>query len=382
MTKYHHSNVPFEVANSEAAAFMRNKLLREIDAAREKSAAVMQTVLSEIPRDRYRLITDTHFECTELGSLRVVYTNDEPESVHPFALAKMCEAVGLPASAIQGIASRTSTEEPLWGAKLAAEIMNKHFRNYVKDRTNRRLIRSVNGQTRGFLSDRYQRLHPGVLLEAFGEACKEFDLAPYGGHVGDTRFVMRATYTNVLEPIKDEVLGIGVVFKESPYGDGASELSLQIERMWCTNKAITTSELKKVHLGSSAAFDLAEADEAYELASRTMAAQIRRTMRDLFAPESIKRLCDIVVKAHQTKVNHTEFENFLKKHLSVEDAEAVKTMYRSTDITALPAGDSWWRASNALSWYAGQKAAEDPEAAFELQKLAGAVLRGGRAIKN
>ena len=58
--------------------------------------------------------------------------------------------------------------------------------------------------------------------------------------------------------------------------------------------------------------------------------------------------------------------------------ETVKEKYRSTDISDLPAGDNWWRASNALSWFANQ--VDDKEKAYDLQKLAGQAIQiGARA---
>lgn len=375
MTMMHHDSRPLAEAKSEAAKAMRAKLHTEIDRHREQGAKVFGKVIANIPRDRLHFMSGAKFDVVENSELTIQYRKEGPETIHTFALSKMCETVGVPRDFLNRLMARNE-ENDAWGATLAVDILNKHFK-HQKPNQDRRLIRSVGTQTRGFLTDSYARLHPGQLIETFATECKKYGLIPYGGHAGDTKFVINATLDRVIEPIKDEVLGIGVVFKESPFGDGATDLSFQLERMWCTNKAIGVSELRKVHLGAKVSFDSSDADKMYQAATESMCMEIRRAMREMMAEEALAKLADGVVKAHESKVTHTQFEAFLKKHLNKSDVEAVKEKYRSTDITELPAGDSWWRASNALSWFANKT--EDPEQQYELRRLAGdALLLGAK----
>lgn len=378
MTMYHHDSRDYNAAKSEAAAEMRNKLIGEIDKSRNEGEKAIARILGELPRDRMRRMTQTEFQANADGVLSVSYLGDEPESVHSFALAKMCETVGVPAEFVRRLMLRRN-DDAAWGPELVVDMLNKHFVNQAKS-YDRRMIRSVGDQTRGFMSDSYARLHPGKLIETFAEQSQKYGLLPYGGFAGDTKFMVRAVMDRVLEPVKDEVIGIGVVLKESPYGDGATELSIQIERMWCTNKAIATSALRKVHLGAKVSFDDGEADENYRLATDTMCNEMKRAFRTQLDPGYIAQLEDGIRRAHEAKVTHTQFESFLKKHLNKEDVEVVKEKYRSTDITELPAGDSWWRASNALSWYANQK--KGAEEAYDLQKLAGQALEFGAKARD
>ena len=379
MTMFHHDARNFQEAKSEAATAMRDKLGKEIEVARTKGAIAIEKILTELPRDRYRMMSSTSFDLADDNALIVNYRGDEPETIHGFALNKICETIGVPKDVVVRLLQKRDVQlNDNWGPELVLDILNQHFKHAVPSQE-RRMIRSVKAQTRGFLSDSYARLHPGKLVETFATECSRYGLVPYGGHAGDTKFVIRAVYNRVLEPIKDEVIGIGVTFKESPYGDGSTDLGIQIERMWCTNKAICASELRKVHLGSRAALDDSDSDAVYELATNSMCVEMRRALRDMLSPDAIELLTDGIKKAHETKVTHTQFEAFLKKHLSKTDVETVKEKYRSTDISDLPAGDSWWRASNAISWFANQRSEADE--VYDLQKLAGAALELGSKAK-
>jgi hypothetical protein len=53
--------------------------------------------------------------------------------------------------------------------------------------------------------------------------------------------------------------------------------------------------------------------------------------------------------------------------------------YNSPDTYNLPAGNTTWRLSNAISWIAGKT--EDSERKLELMKLAGEVLPAKPALR-
>lgn len=108
------------------------------------------------------------------------------------------------------------------------------------------------------------------------------------------------------------------------------------------------------------------------LDSRATALQIGDLVRGQLGPGAIAKLEATVRAAAEQKIDHQQFEAFLKKNLTREDAETVTKIYSSADIENLPCSNSIWRASNALSWFS--HSVEDPERKFEVQKLAGAIL--------
>ena len=61
-------------------------------------------------------------------------------------------------------------------------------------------------------------------------------------------------------------------------------------------------------------------------------------------------------------------EKALQKH----EADSVVESYNSADTVNMPAGNSMWRLSNAISWVAGKT--EDSERKLEISKVAGQIL--------
>lgn len=355
---YHHDEREYEAALSEAARGMRDALRKRIEDGRGKGAAAIRRVFEEVPDDAVVPGKLLDFQADEKGVFHV-----RGEAVHAHAFGQITEYARMPRAYVGHLVAQGP-----WGRELAAANLNAI---YAHD-ASKHLFRSVKGQVRGFLSTRYQRRDPGQMLDAFVLACKKVGAVPYEAYAGDTKYMVKTILGRVIEPLKDEVIALGVVLHESPYGNGATEISPFIERCWCTNKAISLTELRKVHIGGRLKDDIEWSAETYAADTRAVCSQITDLVESQLGEANLHKLTEAVVEADARKVDHHKFEAFLKKALGKEDVEAVVAKYTSADIELLPKGNSAWRASNALSWYAGTL--DDAEKAFEVQKLAGAAL--------
>jgi hypothetical protein len=360
--KVHHDSRPYEVALSEAGKAMREKLLRRIDEGQTRGRQAIERILTETPEDQVVPGQILEFQVDEKGF--AVRYGDHQKRIHNNALSQLTQHAGIPRNYLNFLQER----EGGWGNALAAKNLNEL---YAHDKQ-RHLFRSVGTQLRGVLSTKYQRRHPGEMLEAFMGACKKVNAVPYEATALDTRYMVKAVLARVLEPVKGEVIALGVVIHESPYGAGATEVSPFLERLWCTNKAVMTTELRKVHVGGRLGDEIEWSEETYQADTKAMCLQIQDLIAGQLGPGAIERIEKTVQDANEQKVKHTDIEAFLKKHLGKQDVEEVIGKYTSADIENLPAGGTIWRASNALSWFAGQQ--DDEEKKFEIQKLAGAVI--------
>ena len=76
--------------------------------------------------------------------------------------------------------------------------------------------------------------------------------------------------------------------------------------------------------------------------------------------------------ANEQTVDVPSARDMLRKALLKSESDAVIEAYNSPDTYNLPAGNTTWRLSNAISWIAGST--EDAERKLELMKIAGEVL--------
>lgn len=378
---YHHDGRDYDFAVTQAANQMRERLHSNIQHAKDGSMRALERVQKEIPHDKIVSAKSLTFDMNNEGQMAVQYkvpraeiVDVVEETIHPWAFGQIAEHARIPKNYVQYLMSLSEVIHKghyhRWGAKLAVENLNELFLHMPP--AEKRLIRSVEKQTRGFLSTKYKRRHPGYLLDGFIGACRKFDLLPYVASATDTRHMVRAVLDGIVEPVPNECLGIGVVYSESPYGNGATAVSIFVERMWCTNTAVLSTDLRSTHLGSRLSDDFAWSEETYLADTRATVHQMQDLLEAYVSPASLRRLSDTVRLAHETKIEPKQLEAFIKKNLSKEDAEAVGECYRSADVEMLPAGNTIWRASNALSFFANK--VEDEDKKFDLQKLAGQLL--------
>ena len=81
---------------------------------------------------------------------------------------------------------------------------------------------------------------------------------------------------------------------------------------------------------------------------------------------------DLIRRANDRPVDANQAREMLRKALQKHEADSVVEAYNSPDTVNMPAGNSMWRLSNAISWVAGKT--EDAERKLEISKLAGQIL--------
>jgi hypothetical protein len=372
----HHSNVDYKEAASEAGKRGRDRLQAMIDTGRERGQALVEALDRQIIDDRVVRGTRLSYKA-ERGGIQVVYGDGTPqqgpdnrvvpgrERVHRHALGQIANAYGVPVTYLN----------KLHGEERMHDLLGIILTHHAHLDPQRRLVRSVNGEARGFLSDKYKRIDPRPVLAMFIRACQQFGAVPFSSYVGETKFELKAILQRVFEPVEGEVLSFGVSYKASSFGAGAEELSLFIDRIWCTNLCAIQTPLRKVHIGTRIEEGIDYTRETVDAETRALALMVRDVTTSQLRPERINMLCDAVRDADAKKLSGLEVEKFLKKNLSVGEADEVTNLYaREADIEVLPRKESAWRLSNAISWFAQTNEKVDGERRLELEALAGELV--------
>jgi hypothetical protein len=295
----------------------------------------------------------------------------ETHTIHRNALGQMATNASIPMKFLDSLQEDSSE----WGRELLAH----NFRTIYGQRhkAERRLVRSVGTDVRGFLSDSYRRLDSRPIVEAFASAVQAKGASPYQGYVTDTKISLQAIMPKVYEPIPGEVVAVGISLENSDFGNGALALRSYLLRIWCTNLAITQDTLRQVHLGQRLADDMTYSQRTYELDTRTTVSAMKDVVaRQLNAGELDQRM-EMIRTAGGQQVTAETVKTQLKKLLLKGEADKAIDAFNSPDVYNMPAGNTVWRMSNAISWIANS--VEDTERKLELMKIAGEVLPKGRA---
>ena len=92
--------------------------------------------------------------------VQLVFDEDNHFDLHPHATKQIADKLGVP----QGYLSNLVYGQEEWQRKLAIQILQTHTNNTRRERV---LIRTIENEARGFLSDRYRRLNSMEIFTAF-----------------------------------------------------------------------------------------------------------------------------------------------------------------------------------------------------------------------
>jgi hypothetical protein len=174
---------------SKTAAAHKLELLSE--RGRAKAGEVLDHVMNNQPTDRIAQGGELVFTPSTDGStVQIQYTDPRAgkidQRLHRHATLQMAQTLDLP---VKFIDSLQTTPKP-WAQELLAHNLSTVFANRFSSR--RYLLRSVSGEVRGFLSDRYRRLDSRPIIDAFAKAVQAKGAVPYEGYVTDTKIALQA----------------------------------------------------------------------------------------------------------------------------------------------------------------------------------------------
>lgn len=366
----HHSSTDYKVAASAAATEARSKFEAEMERGKTRALAVIEQVQNNVPQDRIVAAKKLEF-IPQGGAIKVQFPDADhtTEGFHRHAIGQAAAKAEIPLAFIDRLMERGE-----WGRELVAENLNRIYHN---GNGAKYLTRSVNGEVRGFLSDSYRRMDSRPILEAFVNGISNFGAVPVDGYALDTKVALKVVLPYVFEPVDHEVMIFGAAFENSDFGNGAISVRSFVERLWCTNRAISTEDLRKIHLGSRMSEDLTFSERTYRLDTQTMASMVNDIVQHTLAPGNVNKFLGTIKQANEEKVEPSKVMAFLKKNLRKNEVADVIEAFNSPDVEMLPAGQTKWRMSNAISWIASSKI-EDEERKLEVMKVAGAVLDGGK----
>jgi hypothetical protein len=348
-----------------------DRLEKLITLGRLKAGEVVDHVMNQQPTDRLARGGDLNFEPDpEAGTLVIEYQDVKAgrirQRLHRHSIQQMAQATDLPLKFIDSL-QRTSAP---WGRELLAHNLKTVFTHRFEK--SRYLLRSLGGELRGFLSDRYRRLDSRPLIEAFATAVQEKGALPYDGYVTDTKIALQAIMPEVYEPIPGEMVAYGLSLENSDFGNGALSVRAYLLRIWCSNLAITEEEMRQIHLGKRLDDSISYSQRTYELDAETTISALKDVIAGQLNAEALRKRMDAIRLANQQPVSPMLARDLLRKALLKSESDAVIEAYDSPDTYNLPAGNTTWRLSNAISWVAGKT--EDAERKLELMKIAGDVL--------
>lgn len=287
------------------------------------------------------------------------------------------EQFGLTDHAHAQIASRLKIPKPYYDRlrKDHPQLLDGNVNTLFSREPERRMIRTLDGDARAFLSDRYRRLDNYDLMNAVMPVLAQAkDLQIVSCEVTDTRLYLKAIFPRMENEItRGDAVQAGIVISNSEIGAGSLRVEPLLYRLVCLNGMIAAdSSTRKYHVGR------ANDAEAYELFSDdTMKADDKAVwlkVRDTVHAAAVdaKKFDAIVQRARQATAERIESPVKAVEQL----ASTVNLTEREKDsvLTRLIEGGdlSRWGVVNAVT--RASQDVDDYDRATELERDGGRIL--------
>ena len=346
-----------------AATTAEGKLQRLVEYGKVRAIETLQNLQNNLPQDYLPRPREINFEpIFDSGVVKFQMKGKEPMGIHTHALHQVADKAGIPWTYMQ-----TLREDKQ--ADLLATNLNMRMHGSEADKY---LVRVVNQEMRGFLSDKYRRMDSSPIVESYLRKATEFGAVPLECQCLDTKVYIKMALPHVYKPYEGEPVLVGMCFQNSDFGDGAISLKAWIMRLVCINGMLGEDGFRKVHLGARLD-DISFSQKTYELDTQTMASAVTDVVQHVMNPEAITRRLELIKAAHEKKVDADKAIDDLQKGSKITKGEAkdIKEIFGSAEVEMLPPGNSAWRLSNAIALFAQKN--EDGRA-LELEALAGQVV--------
>lgn len=358
---YHHDGRRYVDAATDAARNARQKFEGMFAQGQAKARQVIEKIDDEeivdyvVPHQKLRF--------AGAGNDILLEADDYTGGLHPNALNQLAQKAGI---------GKTYVDELLEGEAWRRDLLAHNLNELFGHSEGTSLIRTVDDQVRGFLSNRFRRMDSRPILKAFVDATVRQGAVPVDAIWSETIVNFKVMLPTVFEPVPNEVLALGISFRNSDFGHGALTVRHFILRLWCTNYAITEDLLRQVHLGRRLDETIEFSEKTYRLDTETMVSAVSDVIAGAFSQDKVGAILEGIKLASEENIDSHRIKDFLNKRFSKDESKQIIDMFNSPEVVRLPPGQTKLRLSNAISWFAQD---QEPVRALEVELVAGELLK-------
>ena len=137
--------------------------------------------------------------------------------------------------------------------KASPELLLENVKHWIGQSTDTRMVRTLDGNVRAFLSQKYRRLDNFDLASQVLPMLNEVNAQVESCEVTDNKLYIKAITHKIQAEVKPgDVVSAGIIISNSETGHGSLSIKPLIFRLVCSNGAIADDlAMKKYHAGKS-----------------------------------------------------------------------------------------------------------------------------------
>ena len=306
------------------------------------------------------------------GSVKMeVDGHDMSYGMHRHAIAQTADKYGIPT----GYAKKLASNGSQWERDLVSHTFNRYNENTNSRRV---LVREVNGEVRGVLSDKYRRLNTPTIYSSFFSGLQSTGAVITEAWMDDTRSAVDTIYPTVM-PVETPNNGIvnmvfGMRISNSDFGDGALIVQAYSINVVCLNGMTRSNIMRQIHLGTKIPDNMVMSENTYKLDTQTSASAINDIVQNIYSKDNFEAQMASIVQASTQKVDlEREIKKLPKAGVHKGELEKLNTVLIGNSSEDGVAGEATkWKLSNALTAVARDSEGRRKR---ELEDIAGSFLK-------
>lgn len=313
-------------------------------------------------------VADTR-EIHMTDAARLAIGADESFTINEHAHRQIGDKVGIPAKYYD----RMLAQSPM----LLADNVN----HWLHAEPERRMVRTLDGTARAFLSDRYRRIdNDDIAQVVLPILLGTPDIQVLSSEITERKMYLQAVFPRIEREVKKgDVVQAGILITNSEIGTGGFNVSPLVYRLVCLNGMIGQHALRKYHVGRRAMSE----DGSYEIFSsetvqaddKALMLKVRDVVRASMDELAFGKQVEVLQAATQTSeiTNPMKAIEVLTKKVgwAAEEANSVLTnIIKGGDLTK-------YGLLNAVTAVANTHASYDR--AVEFEQLGGRILELNRS---
>lgn len=234
--------------------------------------------------------------------------------------------------------------------------------NAEQEKSESRMLRTVGGKLRAFVSSKYRRLDSYDLMETVMPELVKNQFEVVSAEMTEMRFYMKAVTPRLqLDVKKGDTVQYGLVISSSDVGAGSVRIEPLIYRLVCLNGLILPQAIRKTHLGK----DLADSDfyelltdKTRDLTDAAFWAQVRDVLKASMDPKRFEREVQMLEAASRDNIknfNIPEVVELASRAIGVSGTKHSESVVAYLANGADGAGLTRWGLINAFTFAAQQK---------------------------
>jgi hypothetical protein len=259
----------------------------------------------------------------------------------------------------------------------APALLATNVNHWFQAKPERRMVRTLNGRARAFLSDRYQRIdHEEIAAQVLPILAEVPGLQCVSSEITETRLYLKFTTSRIVGEVKKgDLVEAGVLVTNSEIGAGAVGVRKFRRRCVCDNgMIIDEGSLRAAHIGRQASADESVyamlTDETLRADDRAILLKVRDVCKAVISQESLDADLARMREATERRIegNPVEAIEVLGKKVGLSDTEQgsiLRYLIEGGDITQ-------YGVMNAVTRFAHDPV--DYDRATELEKIGARVI--------